>query len=68
MSRERRIFKELEKTKSDSTSGVTLDIINESNIAHLRGSLIGPPGTPYEGGVFYVDIELPVCISIYLGV
>ncbi|VVT49469.1 uncharacterized protein SAPINGB_P002285 [Magnusiomyces paraingens] len=59
MSRERRIFKEFESIKADASSGVTLEIIDEANMSHLKGTFRGPPGTPYEGGVFQVDINLP---------
>lgn len=61
MSRERRIYKEFSDVQSDATSGVTLSIINESDISHLKGSFPGPPGTPYEGGTYIIDIQLPVC-------
>lgn len=60
MSRERRIYKEFENIKTDTQSGVTLDIVDEADISHLKGTFRGPPGTPYEGGVFQVDINLPV--------
>lgn len=59
-SRTRRIYKELDDVISDVNSGVTLKIINESDISHLRGTFQGPPSTPYEGGVFVVDIKIPV--------
>ena len=26
---------------------------------HWKGTLKGPTGTPYEGGVFKIDIQLP---------
>ena len=32
---------------------------NEVNIFHWRATLPGPAGSPYEGGVFEVDIRLP---------
>lgn len=59
-SRARRIIKELDEVMSDVDSGVTLKILNESDISHLRGTFQGPPGTPYAGGIFEVDIKIPV--------
>lgn len=32
---------------------------NESNILLWRATLPGPAGSPYEGGVFEVDIKVP---------
>ncbi|GME78003.1 unnamed protein product [[Candida] boidinii] len=61
MSRAKRIAKELEDVKRDKLSGVTLELADDDNddISHLLGSLQGPPGTPYENGVFQVDIKIP---------
>lgn len=59
MSRVKRIAKELEECRQDSKSGVSLELINESDLTHLTGYFKGPPGTPYEGGLFKVDINIP---------
>jgi ubiquitin-protein ligase len=61
MSRTKRIAKELEDVKSDVDSGIKISPVTESDISHLRGIFKGPPGTPYEGGAFLVDIRIPVC-------
>ncbi|KAH3670687.1 hypothetical protein OGAPHI_001202 [Ogataea philodendri] len=59
MSRVKRIAKELEDVKKDALSGVTLTLVEEDDLSHLKGTFIGPPGTPYEGGLFEVDIQIP---------
>lgn len=59
MSRIKRISKELEECRQDSESGVSLELVNENDLTHLTGYFKGPPGTPYEGGVFQVDIHIP---------
>ncbi|OBA21147.1 ubiquitin carrier protein [Metschnikowia bicuspidata var. bicuspidata NRRL YB-4993] len=59
MSRVKRIAKELEECRQDTKSGVSLDLVNESDLTHLTGYFNGPPGTPYEKGVFKVDINIP---------
>lgn len=64
--RSRRIYKELDEVVSDVRSGVTIEILNESDISHLRGTFQGPPDTPYEGGLFVVDIKIPVSMLRYL--
>jgi hypothetical protein len=62
MSRTRRIMKELEDVRYDVSSGIHIQPVNESDLSHLKGTFRGPPGTPYEGGHFVVDIQIPVCI------
>jgi ubiquitin-conjugating enzyme (huntingtin interacting protein 2) len=59
MSRVKRIAKELEECRLDTQSGVQLELNNENDLTHLTGYFKGPPGTPYEGGVFRVDINIP---------
>lgn len=59
MSRAKRIAKELEDVKKDKLSGVTLEMAEDDDLSHLKGTFIGPPGTPYEGGLFEVDIKIP---------
>lgn len=49
--------KELKEIASDKASGVTAEIVND-NLQHLIGSVPGPKDTPYDGGVFRVDIQL----------
>jgi len=59
MSRVKRIAKELEECRQDTQSGVSLRLNNENDLTKLTGFFKGPPGTPYEGGVFLVDITIP---------
>lgn len=59
MSRAKRIAKELEDVKKDQLSGVTLEMAEDDDLSHLKGTFLGPPGTPYEGGLFEVDIKIP---------
>lgn len=59
MSRSKRIAKELEDVKKDQLSGVTLEMAEDDDLSHLKGTFLGPPGTPYEGGLFEVDIKIP---------
>lgn len=59
MSRVKRIAKELEECGQDTQSGVSLLLVNETDLTHLNGFFRGPPGTPYEGGLFQVDINIP---------
>ena len=60
MSRAKRIMKEMQTVKDDPAARITLDFVSESDIHHLKGTFLGPPGTPYENGKFIVDIEVPM--------
>ncbi|KAK7204344.1 ubiquitin-conjugating enzyme/RWD-like protein [Myxozyma melibiosi] len=59
MSRARRIAKELQAVQDDPQAGIDLEVINDADISHLKGYFDGPSGTPYEGGRYQVDIEIP---------
>jgi ubiquitin-conjugating enzyme (huntingtin interacting protein 2) len=55
-----RLTKELsEISKDDKTSGVKAVVVDEKNNRHLKGTIQGPTGTPYEGGVWEISIDIP---------
>ncbi len=55
-----RLTKELtEVGKDDKTSGVKAVPVSNGNLTHLKGTIQGPVGTCYEGGVFEIDIQIP---------
>ena len=55
-----RLTKELtEVGKDDKTSGVKATPVSDKDLRHLKGTIQGPLGTCYEGGVFEVDIKIP---------
>ncbi|RMZ89126.1 hypothetical protein DV736_g3643, partial [Chaetothyriales sp. CBS 134916] len=56
--RARRVGKELADIRSDSLSHITVEPVGDS-VSKLVGQFQGPPGTPYEGGTFDVDIQIP---------
>ncbi|KAJ4389563.1 Ubiquitin-conjugating enzyme E2 1 [Gnomoniopsis smithogilvyi] len=58
--RERRIAKELADMHQDKdNSGVSASPVDASNLTHLKGTFPGPPDTPYAGGTYTVDIQIP---------
>ncbi|KAL1867527.1 Ubiquitin-conjugating enzyme E2 1 [Diaporthe australafricana] len=58
--RERRILKELSDIQQDKdNSGVLATPVDASNLTHLKGTFPGPPDTPYAGGTYTVDIQIP---------
>lgn len=52
-----RVQKEIRDIDRDKGSGVTIEVQGNS-IQKLIGCLKGPRDTPFDGGVFYVNIEL----------
>lgn len=55
---QQRVQKEIRNILKDVASGVTVELKDASSLKHMIGSLMGPKDTPYEGGIFFVDIEL----------
>lgn len=53
-----RIRKELAECARDTQSGVTAKPKGDS-LSRLQGTIIGPEGTPFEGGTFLIDIDVP---------
>ncbi|KAG2499182.1 hypothetical protein HYH03_002763 [Edaphochlamys debaryana] len=53
-----RINKELKEIERDTASGVRVELRNGSDLQHLTGFVQGPKDTPYEGGIFKVEITL----------
>ena len=59
-SRARRIAKEIADIHTDSLSNISASPLgNGEDLTHLKGSFKGPPGTPYEGGTYTIDIRIP---------
>jgi ubiquitin-conjugating enzyme (huntingtin interacting protein 2) len=59
-SRDRRVAKELQDIVSDrDKSGVYASPVDGVNMKHLKGLISGPPDTPYHGGTFTIDIQIP---------
>ena len=58
--RSRRVAKEIADIHSDTSSKVQAEPAgNGDDFNHLKGRFKGPPGTPYDGGTFVVDIHIP---------
>ncbi|UZJ52824.1 hypothetical protein CBS101457_002144 [Exobasidium rhododendri] len=53
----RRIQKEITDIQKDKDSSLTIQIL-EGNVRHLIGTFPGPEGSPYQGGLFKVDIDV----------
>ena len=63
----RRLTKELADIHADTVSHISIKQVEESHpdpqnpiLAQLEGSFKGPPGTPYEGGTYRIEIKIPM--------
>ncbi|PON77210.1 Ubiquitin-fold modifier-conjugating enzyme [Parasponia andersonii] len=55
-----RVQKELQECSKDiEGSGIRVTPKTDATLARLVGTIPGPIGTPYEGGTFQIDINLP---------
>jgi ubiquitin-conjugating enzyme E2 D/E len=55
----KRLQKEWEKLQKDPVEYVTAGPKNETDLTKWIGTLVGPTETPYEGGVFQLEIFFP---------
>lgn len=49
---------ELVKNEEFSKSGISVETVND-NFLELKGEMLGPANTAYEGGKFILDIQVP---------
>eukprot|EP00743_Colponemidia_sp_Colp-15_P001985 GILK01002158.1.p1 GENE.GILK01002158.1~~GILK01002158.1.p1 ORF type:complete len:195 (-),score=26.46 GILK01002158.1:132-716(-) len=54
----RRIQREIQEVANQNNPDVTAAVV-EGNMMHWKGRIRGPIGTPYEGGMFIIDIMIP---------
>jgi ubiquitin-conjugating enzyme (huntingtin interacting protein 2) len=55
----RRVQKELGDIANDTEAQIFAEPGSAHDLTHLRARFPGPPDTPYEGGTFVVDVQIP---------
>lgn len=59
VTRIRREFKEIITSEEAQGCAIKVEIIDQSDLTKLRGIITGPPDSPFEGGKFILDINIP---------
>ena len=59
MAANRRLNAEYKKWTEEKVDWGTVNIPDEGNVLKWKATITGPEGTPYEGGVFTLDITIP---------
>jgi ubiquitin-conjugating enzyme E2 D/E len=54
-----RLKKELKDMNKLAPPGVTAGPVNDKNMYEWKGMIIGPSDTPYNGGIFALEIKFP---------
>jgi ubiquitin-conjugating enzyme E2 D/E len=60
MSGSTRLKRELRNLTTDFPDGCCSAEPVQENLFHWQGKIVGPTGSPYEGGVFLLDLKFPV--------
>ena len=51
-------FKQLERSPLINC-GITVGLVNEDNVFHWKGTILGPKDTCYQNGLFHLKIDFP---------
>ena len=55
----RRINQEIKELNENPVPNCSAGPIDDKDLPHWRATIFGPEGTPYHGGVFYIDVKFP---------
>ena len=60
MSTFQRISKELKQIQEEPPCNCSAGLICESDIYEWEATIMGPTGSPYEGGIFHLRVSFPI--------
>lgn len=55
----KRIAQEIKDLNENPVTNCSAGPINDTDLTKWRATIFGPEGTPYHGGVFYLDVQFP---------
>lgn len=55
----KRLLKEIKQYNEEKCDDIILSCVNDDDIFHWDGLILGPPDTPYENAFFHLDIAVP---------
>jgi ubiquitin-conjugating enzyme E2 D/E len=55
----KRILREFSELQKEPVPACSAGPVDDANIYHWSGAIIGPEGSPYSGGFFQLDIHFP---------
>ncbi|KAJ6115574.1 hypothetical protein N7523_005991 [Penicillium sp. IBT 18751x] len=59
MGSQKRIAKELAELVESPPAGISVELVDESNLYEWKVRMDGPEGSPYQGGKFALKLSLP---------